>query len=74
MWYTIGNKGQTMPHIRLRHSVALIRCRCRWHRRKKNTPDIRQPILWHCPSTGLAHLYKQRGLADQMRDRSLGMG
>ena len=35
MWYTIGNKGQTMPHIRLRHSVALIRCRCRWRRRKK---------------------------------------
>nr|DAT29916.1 MAG TPA: hypothetical protein [Caudoviricetes sp.] len=30
---------------------------------QKHTPDIRQPILWHCPSTGLAHLYKQRGLA-----------
>ena len=49
MWYTIANKGQTLPHIRLRHSVALIRCRSRPLRRKNNgrtaaAPPLRQPV------------------------------
>ena len=49
MWYNSANKGQTLPHIRLRHSVALIRCRCRWHRRKNThrtfaAPPMRMPV------------------------------
>ena len=46
MWYNIGNKGKTMPHIRLSHSVALIRCRCRWHRRKKTHRTAADPPMW----------------------------
>ena len=61
MWYTIGNKGRTMPHIRLMHSVALIRCRCRLHRCKKQA-GLSNPPLLLCPSAGLTHLHKQCGL------------